>query len=76
MALKIIVRDKKTNKKINTLNSYQELCNCMSDGDWDRLYEQKPKNSNQGLASICDYLNCYKDEPYRYTYYYTSIGVK
>ncbi len=48
----------------------------MSDGDWDRLYEQKPKNSNQGLASICDYLNCYKDEPYRYTFYYTSKGAK
>ncbi len=70
--LKIIIKDKNTNKKINTLNSYGELANCLTDGDWDRIFTNYSKRDNPGVKIICEYLNCYKDEPYKYSYYYTK----
>lgn len=65
--LKIIVRNKKTKEKVNTLNSYGELANCLTDGDWERIRAGYSKRDNPGVKAICDYLNNYIDEKYNYS---------
>ncbi len=68
--LKIVVRDKKTKEKVNTFNSYGELANCLTDGDWNRIYENYSKRDNPGVKVICEYLNNYIDEKYLYSVSY------
>jgi hypothetical protein len=68
--LKIIVRNKKTKEKVNTLNSYGELANCLTDGDWGRIHEDYSKRDNPGVRMICSYLNNYTDEKYSYSVSY------